>query len=155
MKQRFKNARLWIAASVLLGLFAVFLNQALAKTPQQKLATAFIEINGVRLEAEIARTANERSKGLSYREHLDADAGMLFVYQKAQPLVFTMRETALALSIAFISDDFVINEIHQMNPFNQEFYPSKFPAKYALEVNQGWFEKKGIKPGDRITLVVE
>lgn len=140
---------------LLWGSFTLLSANVAAKTPQPKLATAIIEINGVRLETEIASTAQQRQRGLSYRKRLDAESGMLFVYQNERKLTFTMRETAIPLSIAFVSQDFVINEIHKMEPFNKEFYPSRHPAKYALEVNQGWFEQKQIKPGDRIKLVFE
>lgn len=126
-----------------------------AGEPQAKLNSALIEINGVELEAEIATTPLERRRGLSFRKSLAPGTGMLFVYQKARPLVFTMQETEIPLSIAFVSEAFVINEIHKMQPFARDHYPSTHPAKYALEVNQGWFEQNGIKAGDQIKLVLK
>ncbi len=124
-----------------------------AREPQPKLGTINVEINDVSLEVEVAATGVERNRGLSYRKFLDSDAGMLFVYKQERPLIFTMRETSIPLSIAFISADLVINEIHKMEPWATQNYPSKIQAQYALEVNQGWFERNGIKAGDRIKLL--
>jgi len=88
--------------------------------------------------------------GLSFRPSLDEDAGMLFVYPQEQQMTFTMRNTLIPLSIAFISKDLVINEIHHMDVGPGQLFPSMEPAQYALEVDQGWFEANGIKPGDQI-----
>lgn len=126
-----------------------------AREPQPKLNTIPIQINDIEIEVEVASTGQQRTRGLSYRKHLASNAGMLFVYQKTLPLIFTMRETSIPLSIAFISEDFVINEIHKMEPFAQQHYPARLPARYALEVNQGWFEKNGIKAGDRLKMALQ
>ena len=77
---------------------------------------------------------------------------MLFVYPAEQQLTFTMRDTLLPLTIAYLSKDMVINEFHEMPVGPNQLFPSKKPAQFALEVNQGWFEKNGIAVGDRVTL---
>ena len=74
-------------------------------------------------------------------------AGMLFVYPAERALTFTMRNTLIPLSIAFLSEDMVINEIHEMNVGPNQLFNSERRAKFALEVNQGWFDKHGITPG--------
>ena len=149
------RADCWRKVLACLVLLIVACSTTHAREPQPKLATINVEINDVSLEVEVAATGLERNRGLSYRKHLDSDAGMLFVYQQERPLIFTMRETSIPLSIAFISADLVINEIHKMEPWATQNYPSKIQAQYALEVNQGWFERNGIKAGDRIKLLRE
>ena len=143
--------RLWLlllAACVV----AVCATTTHAREPQAKLNTIPVQINDIEIEVEVASTGQQRTRGLSYRKHLASNSGMLFVYQKTLPLIFTMRETSIPLSIAFISEDFVINEIHKMEPWALQNYPARLPARYALEVNQGWFEKNGIKVGDRLKM---
>lgn len=118
--------------------------------PQPTLPTLELKINDKMLTAEIASTARQRYMGLSFRKVLDEDSGMLFVYPAEQQLTFTMRNTLIPLSIAFISSDLVINEIHQMNVGPGQLFDSKQKAQYALEVDQGWFAANNIKAGDQI-----
>ena len=75
---------------------------------------------------------------------------MLFVYSRPQTLSFWMRNTEIPLDIAYISQDGVIVDIQQMDPHTQEQHPSREPAMYALEMNQGWFEEHGVTVGDRV-----
>lgn len=122
-----------------------------ADTAQPKLQTVQLGINGKILTAEIAATSRQRYMGLSFRQSLDNDSGMLFVYPVEQPLTFTMRNTLIPLSIAFISKDLVINEIHHMDVGPGQLFGSRQKAQYALEVDQGWFAANNIKAGDQIT----
>lgn len=119
-------------------------------SPQPALPTLELKINGKMLTAEIASTPQQRYMGLSFRQALDEDSGMLFVYPAEQELTFTMRNTLIPLSIAFISKDLVINEIHQMNVGPGQLFDAKQKAQYALEVDQGWFAANNIKVGDQI-----
>ena len=119
---------------------------------QPQLPTIAMLIDGKSLDVEVAVSNQQRYMGLSFRESMDTNAGMLFVYPAERQLTFTMRNTLIPLSIAFISEDMVINEIHHMNVGPGQLFDSKMPAKFALEVNQGWFEKNGIKPGAAIVL---
>ncbi len=90
-----------------------------------------------------------RSCGLSHRTSLPANRGMLFVYAEPEILTFWMKDTHIPLSIAFIDADNRIVSIQKMNPYPiTTVYASPIPALYALEVNQGWFEEKGIGVGD-------
>lgn len=105
----------------------------------------------VDLRIETAETDMERSIGLMYRKKLPYNQGMLFVFSKPQKLSFWMKNTYLPLSIAYISENCLINEIYDMKPLDTSvIYPSKMNAKYALEVNRGWFEANKIKAGSRI-----
>ena len=118
--------------------------------PQPRLPTVELQVNDTLLIAEIAATPQQRYMGLSFRKSLDKNAGMLFVYPDEQQLTFTMRNTLIPLSIAFLSKDLVINEIHEMNVGPDQLFPALKRAQYALEVDQGWFAANGIKPGDRL-----
>jgi len=119
---------------------------------QPTLPTVTLTIKGVELQTEIAKTGGERYMGLSFRETLAENAGMLFIYPHEQQLTFTMRNTLLPLSIAFLSKDLIINDIQLMPVGPNQLFPAKQLAQYALEVNQGWFEKHGIAVGDQVTL---
>ncbi|MDL2229305.1 DUF192 domain-containing protein [Treponema sp. OttesenSCG-928-L16] len=101
---------------------------------------------------ELAETEQERAQGLMYREYLADGEGMLFIFDRDQILSFWMKDTLIPLSIAFISFDGRILEIHDMEPKSLIPVYSTRSARYALEVPQGWFEREGIFPGDRIRL---
>lgn len=119
---------------------------------QPTLNQILVTIGDHELITEVAHTSRQRFNGLSYRDSLDDNAAMLFVYANTQPLHFTMRYASIPLSIAFIDENLVITDIQKMTPLEEGPWSSKFPAKYALEVNQGWFDKQGIKEGDTLEL---
>jgi len=103
------------------------------------------------LNIEIAETQAERERGLMFRTRLPENSGMLFVFDMERHLSFWMKNTYIPLDIAYISSKGVINEIHTMKPLDYTVtYPSSKPAKYALEVNAGWFKKNRIKPGMKL-----
>lgn len=135
----------------------IFLASALASA-QARRAPLVIE-QGIRratVQAELAETARQREIGLMHRESLPEDAGMLFIYPEAARLTFWMKDTRIPLSIAFISAQGVITEILDMDSPRPgqppRIYTSRERNRYALEVNQGWFRKKGIEPGARVRL---
>jgi len=102
------------------------------------------------LWVEVACTADAQARGLMFRKSLPWDRGMLFVYEKPQRLDFWMKNTTIPLDIAFISADGIIAEILSLTPRSEKARRSRAPALYALEVNRGWFKKKGVKVGDKI-----
>ncbi|MDR1955473.1 MAG: DUF192 domain-containing protein, partial [Treponema sp.] len=91
------------------------------------------------ITAEIARTDQERSQGLMNRKSLADGKGMLFVFEKDQILSFWMKNTLIPLSIAFISSEGKILEIHDMAPGDMNTLHSSRSARYALETPQSWF----------------
>lgn len=109
-----------------------------------------ISINGDKIRVEIADTPESRQKGLMYRKSLPEDQGMLFIFEKEQKMSFWMKNTKIPLSIAYISKSGVIREIHDLEPLSQKTVQSSHSVLYALEVNQGYFDKKGIGEGDQI-----
>jgi len=108
----------------------------------------------VKVRVEIADEASEQTRGLMYRTALGEDRGMLFVFRSEEKLSFWMKNTLIPLSVAFIDSEGRIVDIQDMKPLDDEppSYVSARPAQYALEVNQGFFEERGVAVGDRAEL---
>jgi uncharacterized membrane protein (UPF0127 family) len=106
----------------------------------------------VTLKAEIARTEDERERGLMFRTSLADGRGMLFVFDRDQIMSFWMKNTQIPLSIAYIRSDGGILEIRNMRPLDESLVRSSRSVRYALEVPQGWFDRAGVKAGDRLLL---
>ncbi len=108
----------------------------------------------VRVRVEIADDDFERGRGLMYRTALAENRGMLFVYEVEQKPSFWMKNTLIPLSIAFMDAEGRIVDIQDMEPLDDDppSYVSAEPARYALEVNQGFFEERGVEVGDRAEL---
>lgn len=151
-----ERCALALAITLLVALSLSFVRATQAKEAhpgaQPQLPTIDVLIDGKLLTVEIAATGDQRFMGLSFRRSMPDGAGMLFVYEQEQPLTFTMRNTLIPLSIAFVSKGLVINEIHEMNVGPNQLFPARQEAQYALEVNQGWFARNGIKPGAQIVM---
>ena len=147
------DKRKTLSASFLLLIAACLcLPTVKADKAQPTLPIVELLIGETALTTEIASNGEQRFMGLSFRTTLAENAGMLFVYPRERMLAFTMRNTLLPLSIAYISDDLVINEIIDMNVGPGQLFYSTKPAKFALEVNQGWFSRNDINVGDRIVM---
>lgn len=121
------------------------------------LHTLEFELAGVPVTIEVAISSREQQQGLMYRESMPENHGMLFVYPEPRYMSFWMLNTRIPLSIAFIREDGVISNIENMRPQTGPFppvdrYVSTQRCLYALEMNQGWFERNGISAGDRIAL---
>jgi hypothetical protein len=109
-----------------------------------------VEIKEAVLWAELADRPASREQGLMFRRSLPEDEAMLFVFEYPQMQSFWMRNTYLPLDIAFLSEQKVIINILTMKPLDEgPRYRSLAPALYVIETNAGWFQKNGIKPGDR------
>lgn len=102
------------------------------------------------IRAEVALTPEQRQKGLMYRRDLASHEGMLFVFEQAMPQCFWMKNTPTPLTIAFIADDGSIVNLADMKPFDESSHCSSKPVRFVLEMNQGWFAKRGIKPGFKL-----
>jgi len=137
--------------TLLVLLLALMTIQA-QETAQPPLPTVKLTINGKTLTAEVADEPHEQVTGLMFREKLAPDSGMLFVLARPRRAAFWMKNTLIPLSIAYINKAGTILEIHDLQPQDEKNVPSAFDTiAYALEMEQGWFAKKGILPGDRIT----
>ncbi|MFO7840384.1 MAG: DUF192 domain-containing protein [Desulfosalsimonadaceae bacterium] len=109
-----------------------------------------ITINDRNYSVELAATPEARKKGLMYRKELAADSGMLFVYPEEDQRFFYMKNTYIPLSIAFINKDMKIIGIRQMKPLDETVIRSAGEAKYALEVNRGFFQRNNVAAGDSL-----
>ena len=127
-----------------------------ASVPDETATVGINTARGERVEvrAEIADEVPEQVTGLMERTALAEDAGMLFVFPGERPRSFTMKNTLIPLSIAYIDGDGLIFDIQDMQPLDESSYPSAAPAQYALEVNQGFFEERGVQVGDEADLPV-
>ena len=127
-------------------------------TPQQRAAFppagyAWVIYGADTVVAEVAATADERAKGLMYREEVPDGTGMLFVFPDSQPRSFWMANTYVALDIAYMDPAYRIVDIIAMEPLVTDSYPSRAPAMFGLEVRQGWFAERGIAIGAQADIV--
>ena len=152
--------RIFVVVTVATLAVAMIATSALPTLAQEGLAPqAVMTITnsaGERVEVpvEIPATDAERERGLMGRTALPEDAGMLFVFDQEQQLSFWMKDTLIPLSIAYIDGGGRIVDIQDMQPLDETPHPSAEPARYALEVNQGFFAARGIQVGDRAELPV-
>lgn len=111
-----------------------------------------VTANGpVRLRVTIADTDEERSKGLMFRSVLDEDEGMLFDFQRPQPVAFWMKNTLIPLDMIFIgADGRIVNIAENTRPYSLDQVPSAAPVLAVLEIGGGLSAELGIKPGDRV-----
>jgi len=105
-----------------------------------------------RIDAEVADTPAARATGLMHRDALAADQGMLFVYPQAGRHCMWMRNTMLPLSVAFLDEDGAVINVADMAPQSDALHCAATPARYALEMNRGWFRQHGIDSGMRIEI---
>jgi hypothetical protein len=105
-------------------------------------------VNGQTLSLQVVASPETRARGLMFYRELPADAGMLFVFPVDGQQSFWMRNTFVPLSVAFLDAERRIINIEDMQPLDEQtFHVSAAPARYAIEVNQGWFAQRGIEPG--------
>jgi len=102
------------------------------------------------IRAQVATGFNVYT-GLMFRREMPQHEGMLFVYDTPSTHCFYMRNTFIPLSIAFIADDGTIVNLQDMQPLTENSHCAPKPVRYALEMNQGWFAKRAIKPGFKLT----
>jgi uncharacterized membrane protein (UPF0127 family) len=117
----------------------------------EKLPMIELRIGEQRIQAEVAATEPARARGLMHRKQLADDAGMLFVFPRPDFHSMWMRNTYVALSVAFIDERGVILNIADMVPLTTAAHTAAGFARYALEMNQGWFAAHGIRAGARVT----
>jgi len=110
-----------------------------------------LQVSGLSLSVEVARTEAQREHGLMGRKDLGPRDGMIFVFDRDEHLAFWMKNTPTPLSIAFVSAEGRILQIEDMQPFSETVIRSRLSARYALEMKQGAFAALGIKEGDVIS----
>ena len=114
--------------------------------PRVKLTAGMHQI-----DAQVARTPDQRMIGLMFRKEMPRHEGMLFVFEQPSRQCFWMRNTFLPLTAAFVADDGTIVNLADMKPQSDDSHCSAKPVRYVLEMNQGWFAKKGVKAGSKLS----
>lgn len=103
------------------------------------------------IQVQVASTGRQREIGLMWRKEMPVQEGMLFVFEQPAGQCFWMRNTLIPLTAAFIADDGTIVNLADMQPQNDASHCSGQPVRFVLEMNQGWFAKRGIRAGQKIS----
>jgi len=120
-------------------------DQAQTGLPRTNLTAGFHQI-----EVQVASTPAQQSTGLMYRAEMPQHEGMLFIFPEAKQQCFWMKNTLIPLTAAFVADDGTVVNLEDMQPKTTQSHCSTKPVRFVLEVNQGWFMKKGLKAGVRL-----
>ena len=118
--------------------------------PQLDLPRTKLSAGMYLIDTQVASTATQRATGLMFRTSMPPGEGMLFVFDTPAEQCFWMKNTLLPLTAAFVADDGTIVNLVDMKPQSTDSHCSQKPVRYVLEMNQGWFEKKGIKAGAKL-----
>lgn len=144
-----------LAALALTGLLGLMAAPALAlqgmPTAPQKLPTTQLGIGMHVIKAEVAQTPREHAIGLMWRTEMGANDGMLFIFPQATKQCFWMKNTLIPLAIAFVDDDGTIVNTDEMKPQTLDSHCSERPVRYVLEMNTGWFKKRALGAGSKLT----
>jgi len=124
---------------------------ALPVAAQQSLPVMELFAGMHRIEAEVAATQDGRMTGLMHRRQMPVQRGMLFVFTETAQHCMWMRNTYLPLSVAFLDEKGRVINIEDMQPQTEDNHCAAKPARYALEMNLGWFRTRGIGPGFALT----
>ncbi len=133
-------------------LIAAVIGLVLGATAWAQSAMPVMELSAgfYRIEAEVASNDRNRQLGLMNRQSMPAQHGMLFVFTENNTHCMWMRNTLLPLSVAFLNEEGKIINIEDMQPQTEDNHCARVPARYALEMNLGWFAQRGIKPGMKL-----
>lgn len=119
-------------------------------TPQMDLPRIKLSAGMHLIDTQVAASPEQRSTGLMFRKNMPPSEGMLFVFEQATVQCFWMKNTVLPLTAAFVADDGSIVNLADMQPQTTDSHCSTQPVRYVLEMNQGWFDKKGLKAGFKL-----
>lgn len=107
---------------------------------------------------EVAETSDQHERGLMFRDKMGENEGMLFIFKNEETRFFWMKNTLIDLSIGYFDKNLILIDVKEMKSgkgvpdATLPSYASAQPAKYALEMNKGWFEKNKIKLGSKLKL---
>lgn len=119
--------------------------------PQLQLQRVGLSAGMHLIQAQVAATPQERAIGLMHRKEMPTNEGMLFVFEQPSVQCFWMKNTLLPLTAAFLSDDGTIVNLANMQPQSLDSHCSAKPVRFVLEMHQGWFDKRGLKAGTRLS----
>ena len=120
-------------------------------TAQTQLPRIKLQAGMYQIDAQVAQTPEQRSTGLMFRTDMPAHEGMLFVFEQPATQCFWMKNTLIPLTAAFVSDDGTIVNLADMKPQTTDSHCSSKPVRFVLEMNQGWFAKRGLKAGSKLS----
>ena len=138
-----------IPALTLLALAAALLPAA-AQDAQMNLPRVKLSAGMHQIDAQVAQTSEQRATGLMFRKEMPQHEGMLFAFEQPSVQCFWMKNTLLPLTAAFVADDGTVVNLADMEPQTLASHCSDKPVRYVLEMNRGWFARKGIKPGMKL-----
>lgn len=118
--------------------------------PQTGLPTIILKVGGQNVRADVAHKDATRQVGLMFRKKMGPQEGMLFVFPEVGYHAMWMKNTLIPLSVAYMNERGVILSIHEMQALSEVSHQSAGPARYALEMNAGWFGANKISAGDTI-----
>ena len=120
------------------------------QVPQSDLMRIKLGAGMYVINAQVASTPEQRQIGLMLRKDMPQHEGMLFVFEQSAVQCFWMKNTLLPLTAAFVADDGTVVNMADMKPETNDSHCSAKPVRYVLEMNQGWFSRRGIKPGAKL-----
>jgi uncharacterized protein len=123
---------------------------ALGQEAQTNLPRVKLSAGMHQIDAQVALTPEQREIGLMFRKEMPQHEGMLFVFEQPAVQCFWMMNTLLPLTAAFVADDGTIVTLADMKPMTTDSHCSDKPVRFVLEMNQGWFAKKGLKAGYKL-----
>ena len=135
-----------LMSALLWASLAAAQDSAQTHLPRIKLQAGMYQI-----DAQVAQTPEQRSTGLMFRSDMPAHEGMLFVFEQPATQCFWMKNTLIPLTAAFVSDDGTIVNLADMKPQTTDSHCSTKPVRFVLEMNQGWFAKRGLKAGSKLS----
>ncbi len=138
------------------ALLLAFAGPALAQTatqdrPQLNLQRIPLSAGMHLIDAQVAQTPEQRQIGLMHRREMPATEGMLFVFEQPATQCFWMKNTLLPLTAAFVADDGRVVNLVDMKPQTTDSHCSTEPVRFVLEMNLGWFAKRGVKAGSHLS----
>jgi len=121
------------------------------EAPQLDLPRVELSAGMHRIDAQVAQKPAERQIGLMQRKSMPPHEGMLFVFEEPGVQCFWMKNTLLPLTAAFVADDGTVVNLEDMKPQTTDSHCSEKPVRFVLEMNQGWFKARGVKPGFKLS----
>jgi len=122
----------------------------LAAVARAELPAVQLTVGMHLIHAEVADSMGTRTEGLMHRKSMPQGAGMVFVFDETATHCMWMKNTLIPLSVAFLDETGAIINIADMQPQSEQTHCAARPARYALEMNKGWFAQRGIKPGAKL-----
>ncbi|MGM9427904.1 DUF192 domain-containing protein [Hydrogenophaga sp. MI9] len=136
--------------TLLLATLVLASSTAWSQEAQRNLPQVTLKAGMHLIHAQVASSFDQRATGLMFRTDMPANEGMLFVFEEPAGQCFWMKNTLLPLTAAFVADDGTIVNLADMKPQTLDSHCSEKPVRYVLEMNQGWFAKRGLKAGTKL-----